>query len=206
MTAATWKTAHVDEIPRMGHFWIPVRHHFDVRAFGVNAWRAQEEGDEIVSRHKEDTGHEELYFVTSGHATFTVGGEEVDAPVGTFVFVGDPDTTRKGVAKQAGTTVVSIGAKPGEAYDGVSDEAALLYETRDYEGAAALLREALERDRAPATVYGLACMEALLGRNDDAIEHLREIAHEPRFRELAASDSDFDSLRDDPRFAELVAA
>jgi hypothetical protein len=33
---------------------------------------------------------------------------------------------------------------------------------------------------------------------------LTHVADEPRLRELAADDSDLESLRDDPRFAELL--
>ena len=48
-------------------------------------------------------------------------------------------------------------------------------------------------------------MEALLGREDDALAHLEEaLAWEP-FKELAASDDDFASLRGRPEFQELLA-
>ena len=51
----------------------------------------------------------------------------------------------------------------------------------------------------------LACCEALTGRKEDAIAHLR-VAFEkrPSLRELATRDTDFDSLRDEPAFSELV--
>jgi hypothetical protein len=103
VTERTWQSARIDEIERSGQrrFWVPIRKHFDIRTFGANAWTAQAEGDEI-SEHTEDSGHEEFYVVTSGHATFTVGSEEIDAPAGTLVFVRDPDTTRAAVAKEAG--------------------------------------------------------------------------------------------------------
>jgi quercetin dioxygenase-like cupin family protein len=208
MTDRGWQTSPIDDIPRSGRTWIPVRKHFDVKAFGVNAWTADEEGGQIVSEHKEDTGHEELYFVSTGHATFTVGGEEVDAPVGTFVFVDDPETLRSAVAKEAGTTVLAVGAKPGEAYEVRPWEASAemwpLYEAGDYEGAAAILRAGLEREEDAGIIYNLACIEALMGHKDEAIDLLGRIVGEPRFHELASSDSDLDSLRDDPRFATLL--
>jgi tetratricopeptide (TPR) repeat protein len=209
VTERGWDTARIEEIPRSGQRWIPLRKHFDVRAFGVNAWVGDSEGDEIISEHKEDTGrHEELYFVSAGHATFTVGGEEIDAPSGTFVFVRDPETLRKAVAKEAGTTILSVGAKPGEAFEVKAWEANAemwpLYEAGDYEGAAAILRKALEREPDPGIYYNLGCVEALRGDSDAAIEALTHVADEPRFLELAAGDTDLDSLRDDPRFAELL--
>ena len=47
-------------------------------------------------------------------------------------------------------------------------------------------------------------MEALQGHADEALGALEHVGNEERFRELAASDSDLDSLRDDPRFAEML--
>ena len=87
----------------------------DIRSFGVNAYVAEEPGVDVIGEHDEvDEGapqHEELYFVSEGHATFTVNGDEIDAPAGTFVFVRDPAATRKAVATEAGTTVLVIGSK-----------------------------------------------------------------------------------------------
>lgn len=207
----TWQTARIDEISRLGgrRTWIPIRKHFDVGAFGVNGWTA-DEGEEIISEHVEDgTGHQELYFVTSGHATFTLDGEDVDGPAGTLVFLPDTGTKRKAVAKEAGTTILAVGAKVGEAYEvggwEANGEMFPLYEAGDYAGAAAVLRGALERDPEDAGIhYNLACMEALQGHTDQAFEHLGHIVKEPRFKENAESDSDLDSLRDDPRFATLL--
>ena len=74
--------------PRPGTLrWTPVRRHFDMRAFGVNAYTAAEAGQEVVEEHTEEAlGHEELYVVVAGSATFTLDGEELDAPQGTLVF------------------------------------------------------------------------------------------------------------------------
>ena len=67
-------------------------------------------------------------------------------------------------------------------------------------------RELLEGHPEYAGVfYNVACAEALAGRGDDAIEHLRHsIERSERFRELAKDDSDFDSIREEPAFKELV--
>jgi hypothetical protein len=102
--------------------WIPVRHRLGVSAFGINAWSAKEVGDRIIEEHDEQNddpaqSHEELYLVIDGHATFTVGGEEIDAPRGTFVFVKDPSLVRTAFGKEAGTTILSIGAAPGATFD-----------------------------------------------------------------------------------------
>jgi len=56
-------------------------------------------------------------------------------------------------------------------------------------------------------LYNLACCEALAGRTDDAMEHLRAAfagTSSERLRELAREDSDLDPIRDKPGFAELV--
>lgn len=120
-----FQTAHVSELEPLvdadpgDELWLPVRHQLGVRAFGVNAWVAREAGDRVIEEHDEDE-HEELYFVASGHAVFTVEGETVDAPAGTFVFVPAEGITRTAIGREAGTTVLAIGAQPGRAFN-VSD-------------------------------------------------------------------------------------
>ena len=101
--------------------WKPVRHELGITAFGVNAYVSPAAGRIVIEEHDEQgTGHEELYYVAEGRATFTVGEEEVDAPAGTFVFLRDPELTRRAVAGEAGTAVLAIGARPGEPFS-VSD-------------------------------------------------------------------------------------
>src|SRR5439155_906010 len=68
-----------------GLTWRPIRRYFDIRAFGVNAYTAEEAGQRVVEEHREQDGHEELYVVVSGRATFTVEGREHDARAGTLV-------------------------------------------------------------------------------------------------------------------------
>jgi hypothetical protein len=97
--------------------WAPVRHEFDIRAYGINVWR-QEEGSDVIPEHAEgEGGHEELYLVLEGHATFTLNGDEVDAPAGTIVFIRDPNVTRKAVAKDPQTAVLSIGGWPDKQFE-----------------------------------------------------------------------------------------
>jgi hypothetical protein len=111
---AAYEKAHIDEIAaeKWPH-WIPIRHHFGIDTFGVNAYR-RGPGETVVPEHDEtDGGGGELYYVASGHATFTVAGEEVDAPAGTCVWVADPAATRTAEAKAAGTVVLAVGAGAG---------------------------------------------------------------------------------------------
>jgi hypothetical protein len=111
-----FETARISDLERPDG-WSPVRLHLDVQAFGINAWTGHEADATVIPEHDEEpTGHEELYVVTSGHASFSVEGESFDAPSGTIVFVRDPAAKRGAVAREPGTTVLSVGAKPGEAY------------------------------------------------------------------------------------------
>jgi mannose-6-phosphate isomerase-like protein (cupin superfamily) len=196
--------------------WAAVRHHLGIEAFGVNAWTADVAGKDVISEHDElgtSAGkHEELYVVIGGRATFTVDGETIEAPEGTCVFVGDPAAKRKAVADEPETTVLAIGAKAGEAFKPSrwerSGPAFGYFATKEYEKARAILAEVhAEFPDDAGVLFNLACAESLLGSSDDAIEHLsRSIANEERFREIAKSDSDFDAIREDPRFVELVGS
>ena len=99
-----------------------VRRHFDIRAFGVNGITGNA-GDEMVEPHDErddeaqlTDGHEELFAVMSGHAVFSVDGEDVDAPAGTLVFVRDPGLDRSARATVDGTAILAIGGRAGAAF------------------------------------------------------------------------------------------
>ena len=127
--SAGFVTAHLDAIEPIVFDsndepdWKPLRHELGVGAFGVNAWRAPNVGDQAIERHDEApkkggaNGHEELYVVVSGAARFTVDGEELDAPAGTLVFVSDPDLTREAIATEPDTTVLVVGAARGVAFE-----------------------------------------------------------------------------------------
>jgi hypothetical protein len=54
--------------------------------------------------------------------------------------------------------------------------------------------------------FNAACFASLAGdTRDETFEHLRRsVELLPRFREDARRDSDFDSVRDDPRFEEAL--
>jgi tetratricopeptide (TPR) repeat protein len=207
MKPERYSVARLDEIERKTRpFWIPVRAHFGIEAFGVNAWSGGP-GDEVITDHNEDgSGHEELYVVMEGRATFTVDGEQLDAPAGTIVFAHDPATQRKAVAVEDGTTVLSIGAKPGEAFRPLgwewTSEAFQFFERGEPERAYELLAEANEQHPDYASVlYNLACAEALLGKKEEAVAHLRRAVELfEGFAEYARDDSDFDSIRDHPGF------
>ncbi len=80
------------------------------------------------------------------------------------------------------------------------------YETRKYAEAAHRGRVLVEAHPQYAGLfYNLACCESLAGRPTDAIDHLRRaINMSERFRASAQDDSDFDPIRDEPMFKELI--
>ena len=189
--------------------WRPVRHHFGITSFGVNAFTGQNVGDRIINEHDEADEHEELYLVHQGRARFELDDEEVDAPAGTFVFA-KRGVKRTAFAEEPETTLVAIGGAPGQAYEPhgweVWSQLQPLFQAGEYERVADRGKTLLEgHPEYTGVFYNVACAEALAGRKEDALEHLRHaIAGSERFRELARDDSDFDSLRDQPAFKELV--
>ena len=208
-----YAVAHLDEIDEITDGrepWRPVRHHFGITAFGVNAWTARDAGDRIINEHDEsDDSNEELYLVLQGRAVFELDGDRVVAPAGTFVFA-RPGVKRTAFAEEPETTILALGGIPGKAYepDGWELWAPLkpLYEKGEYAELADRLREAVEADpQYAALFYNLACCESLAGRKTDAVDHLRRaIDMSERCRAYAKDDSDFDPIRDDPTFKELV--
>jgi hypothetical protein len=207
-----YTVTHLDEIDEISDGrcpWRPVRAHFSIMSFGVNAWTGHAAGDRIINEHDEENEAEELYLVQSGRATFELAGERVDAPAGTLVYA-SPGVKRTAFAEEPGTTVVVVGGTPGQAYEPSGWElwAPLhaIYQAGEYEEAAdrggAL---AAAHPEYPTLFYNVACCESLAGRTADAIEHLRRaIERSERFRSFAAGDSDFDPIREEPAFKELV--
>jgi tetratricopeptide (TPR) repeat protein len=198
-----------------GPRWAMVRSHFGIGSFGVNAYVADEPGLAVIGEHDElgnSAGHhEELYFVADGHAKFTVNGDEIDAPAGTFVFVRDPAAKRAAVAAEAGTTVIIAGGKPGEAFTPSpwerSAPALIHFGTKEYDKAVDEFERLLaETPDEAGLLYNLACAESLAGRTADSLEHLgRALEIDPNFRGLAEKDSDFDAIRAEPGFASAIA-
>jgi quercetin dioxygenase-like cupin family protein len=205
-----YEVAHLDELERFpvddeGLLWRPVRRRLGIQAFGCNAYTAEKAGDRVVEEHSEQDGHEELYLVARGRATFKLDDEEVDAPVGTFVHC--PPGTRRGAhAVEDRTAVVVFGAKPGVPHEISKWEQIFVAMGHLRNGDVELGRTEIEAAIAEHPGewqghYNAACFEAQTGNREQAIAHLSRAAElDPKALEYAAEDEDFNELRDDPEF------
>ncbi len=211
-----YEVARLDEIVELDDGRIPfrpVRHHFGITSFGITAWTAREAGDRMINEHDEDDDgsgrNEELYLVTAGRARFELDGDSVDAPAGTFVFV-RAAAKRTAYAEEAGTTIVAIGATSGKPYEATGWEvwAAIrpIYESGDHAEVVKRLRGiVVEHPEYALLFYNLACCESQIGDSAEAIDHLRRaVEMSDQFLAYAREDSDFDPIRDEPGFKELV--
>ncbi|HEV2593453.1 MAG TPA: hypothetical protein VGU02_16340 [Gaiellaceae bacterium] len=201
------------ETAKDGRAFVRVRHELGIDAFGVNATYQATAGERVIGEHDEmNPGageHEELYVVVNGGAKFTVDGEEIDVPQGSAIAIA-PESVRSAIATEDETLVVIVGNKRG-AYAGGAGAAMgnflELHGNKDYAGALAAVKGAFEAHPGnPLVYYNVACMESMLGHHDEALAALEEsLSKWPKYKELAAGDDDFASLRDDPRFQALVA-
>ena len=216
MSPSRYTIASLETIPALplgfapGLAWKPVRHHLGVRAFGINAYVAGVADSLLIEDHDELGGgaghHEELYVVVAGHARFTLDGEEIDAPAGTFVAIHDPAVRRTAVALEAGTTALAIGGEPGEPFHVSAWEYNFRADAAKEDGrvgdAVGIMETGLEEHGDnPTVLYNLACYESLAGRYEAALDHLaRAVALDPKLIVLAQTDLDLAALRDRPGF------
>jgi hypothetical protein len=201
---------HIDELDAIempdGFVWRPVRRRFGIQAFGTNAYTPGASG-QIVEDHTENVlGHEEIYLVLRGRVRFTVGGDEHELGPGQLIYVRDPSLRRGGVALTDDAAVLAVGGKPGVPHEISAWEytfaASPDLRAGRFDEARGVLREGLEaKPGSPPILYDLACVEALAGEPDTALELLNEaVAADERFREYAQTDEDLASIRDDDRF------
>jgi tetratricopeptide (TPR) repeat protein len=216
MSDAPWQVTRFDELESIpvaeGLVWHPVRRRLGIRAFGTNAYTAEGVGGHVVEEHDETKGgggaggHEELYVVVRGHATFTLDGETVDAPAGTLVFIRDPAVRRAAISQADGTLVLAVGGEAGKAFEVSPWEwyfaAMPALRAGRWDEAIALLEDGLRENPGNAsTLYNLACAESQAGHADAALAHLAEaVAARPEYVETARRDPDFEAIRDLPGF------
>ena len=204
------RAVRLDDLPRLpqseGAVWRPVRRTLGLTGIGANAYTGVNVGDEVIESHDELSpnagGHEELYVVLSGRATFSVDGEEIDAPAGTMIRA-DVGEQRLARAAEPETTVLVLGGRPGAALPPSAFEywyaAEPAYLARDYERGIEILSEGLaDHPDSPGLNYQLACYHALAGNGDEAVARLRHALSGPdqRVAGWAAEDEDLDSIRD----------
>ena len=192
----------VESLPGPGSLrWTPLRKHFGITAFGINAYTATEAGQDVVEEHTEERlGHEELYLVVSGRATFVLDGDEVEVPAGSAVFLRDPAVKRYARAEEAGTTVVAVGGKPGGHEVSAWEYFFAAYpkaDAGDYDGALGELDAGLAaKPDHPPLHYHRACILARAGRADEARTHLqRALELDPELQRWADEDEDLARLR-----------
>ena len=209
-----WQSLHLDELDAIpvleSLVWHPIRRTLGIAAFGVNAYTSEQVGGHVIEDHDERGGgaggHEELYVVVRGRATFSVGGESRDAPAGTLLFVSDPALRRSAVAEEEGTLVLAIGGAPGRAYEVSPWESYFAampsLKSERWAEAIAMIEAGLrERPGHPALLYNLACAESRGGRPLEALTHLQQaVQGDAKYLSAARADPDFDSIRREPGF------
>ncbi len=211
----TYQIAQLDDIEVVSDGrcpWRPVRHHLGITAFGVNAWTAVNAGDRIINEHDEENEDEELYVVLDGRARFEIDGETVDAPSGSLVFVPPGRQAHRvrrggrdddpGHRRDAGQGVRGVGLGAVDADQRAVPERATT--RRRPTGAAKSSR------RTRSTVPRSTTWPAARASRDEPTTRSSTcapaIAMSDRMREYARGDTDFDPIRDDPRFVELVGS
>jgi hypothetical protein len=195
-------------------FWVSVCHCLDCQrrtgsAFGTQAgFRADQV--EVAGRFNDFTrnGHTFHFCTDCGSQVFQTQPdqpERVVVSVGSFADPTFPPPTESGYDSRRHLWVGlpdSIERTLSELWDPVRP----LYEAGEYGEAADRGRELIEAHPDQGYLYyNVACCESLAGRTADALEHLRQvIGMWEGGRELARADSDFDPIRDEPVFQELV--
>ena len=187
--------------------WHTIRSELGIAAFGINAWTATEDDQQIIGEHDEadGEGHEELYIVLSGHAAFMLDGETVDAPQGTLVHVPDP-SVKRGATGMLGTTILVVGAKPGEVFTPSpwerSAEALRYWPTEDWTRPSRSSRpiSPTPGQRGHALQPRVRAGARRPSRRGTRSSRTRGRAAAELRRDIRPDDDDLASIRDDPRF------
>jgi mannose-6-phosphate isomerase-like protein (cupin superfamily) len=114
-----WKAVHLDDTEAVPWnasevTWRPVRQSLGAQIIGLGAYTAERVGQELIEAHTETQdgrGHQEIYVVLRGRASFTLNGSVLDAPAGTFVLV-EAHVHRHATAVEPHTAVLALGGPP----------------------------------------------------------------------------------------------
>jgi hypothetical protein len=196
----------VESVPWQGSelVWRPLRTALGTRIVGMAAFTAERIGQEVIEGHTEANGgrgHEEVYFVLRGRATFMLDDEIVDAPAGTFIAIRDTSVFRRAVAAEPDTAVCALGGAPTfEPSASEWIERARAWLRSDPSKARELLDD-LKRERPKS--LGVQIAEALwaLSRDDEgaARELLSEVlSANPELRMALEQDPDLGHLITEP--------
>jgi hypothetical protein len=183
-------------------------------AFGIQA-RFPSDRVHVAGRFSDyvrlaDEGGEERTFhfcPDCGGTVFYSTGDAPDViavPVGAFADPSfPPPTVSVYESRRHPWVVLPPGAETDEAWASLG----ALYDAGEYAEVADRGSELIEAQPENAQLlYNVACCESLAGRPAAAIEHLRHaIERVEELRSLAAEDSDFDPVRDEPAFKGLVS-
>ena len=200
-----WKAVGLDAVealPWRGTelVWRPVRQALGTRIVGMGGYTADHAGQVVIEGHTESDhgmGHEEVYVVLRGRATFTLDGTEVDAPAGTFVAVIDPGIHRRAVAAEPDTAVLALGGPPMfTPSDSEWIERARPYLRSDPERALRILDE-LRSVKPNGPVAEVAEAFKALARGDETLARdtiAALLRRRPDLRDALADDEDLERL------------
>ena len=196
-----WKAVRIDDLeaipwPGAETTWRPLRAAIGARIVGMNAYTAERAGQDVVEPHVEGEGgmgHEEVYVVLRGRATFRLDGEPLDAPAGTVVRV-DREVHRHAVAAEAGTAVLALGADPTFTPSSSEWIERARPHIRSDPGRARAIVEELRAERPDAP--GLPIADALLavGCGDEPAARAALARVDPRYRDMVRADPDLGPL------------
>jgi hypothetical protein len=198
MAAGGFTVVHLDEIEPLAWRqsdieWLPLRAALGATLVGMSAYVAHAIGQGLIEDHietRDGRGHEEVYLVLSGRASFVIDEHEIDAASGTLIRVG-ADSRRVATAAEPGTVVLALGG-PAVFEPAASEwiDRARPWLTRDPARARKLLDELRRlRPDSAAVPLGEALLAQAGGDPDGAREWLRRGAEmTPAFTAAALSE------------------
>jgi hypothetical protein len=204
-----WTIVSLDDVPAVPWQgteleWRPLRSALDTRIVGMAGFTAERVGQEVIEGHTEadgGRGHEEVYVVLRGRATFMLDDETVDAPAGTFIAVRDTAVFRRAVAAEPGTAVCALGGPSTfepSASEWIERARPLL---RSDPARARELLDQLRRERpdSPGVELGEALWALSQGDDGAARELLTSVvAADPELRTALEQDPDLGRLLTEP--------